>query len=145
MAYLHTSTYFDIIHFSFGLASFLHIATGHLEYVIFYELKLLNHTMVFLLNYLSSFNPKSIFQQAAGALSELRPSSCLENKLLLFNNSLVQHRLLNHRDKDVRLLIGFCFIQVMRVVAPNPPYSDDDLKVLHYWQKCSPLIYLCLF
>ncbi|XP_068663367.1 sister chromatid cohesion protein PDS5 homolog B isoform X2 [Aristolochia californica] len=69
-----------------------------------------------------------LLRQAAGALSELGQSSSLDHALKPLNDSLVQQNLLQHKDKDVRLLLAVCFTEIMRVLAPNPPYSDEILK-----------------
>jgi sister chromatid cohesion protein PDS5 len=68
-------------------------------------------------------------------------SSSLLDALNALNKSLVQITLLKHRDKDVKLLIGFCFIEVLWILAPDPPFSDENIKVfnsyapllLEYW------------
>lgn len=53
------------------------------------------------------------------------------------SKSLVQTNLLNHRDKDVKLLVAVCFIEVMRVLAPDPPFSDEIFKVLNSHGTCT--------
>ncbi|CAO1944277.1 unnamed protein product [Urochloa humidicola] len=69
-----------------------------------------------------------LLKQAENALSELSQSSSLQDALNALSNSLVQTTLLNHKDKDVKLLVAVCFIEVMRVLAPDPPFSDEILK-----------------
>lgn len=51
-------------------------------------------------------------------------------------DALIQPGLLKHKDKDVRLLVTACISEIMRIVAPDAPYSDDILKVVH----CLPSI-----
>ncbi|OEL37949.1 hypothetical protein BAE44_0001036 [Dichanthelium oligosanthes] len=70
----------------------------------------------------------SYLQQAETALSEFSQSSSLQDALHPLSKSLVQTTLLNHKDKDVKLLVAVCFIEVMRVLAPDPPFSDEILK-----------------
>ena len=43
--------------------------------------------------------------------------------------ALVKPQYLKHKDKDVRLLTAFCCSECLRIYAPEPPYSDPDLKV----------------
>ncbi|CAO2182211.1 unnamed protein product [Urochloa humidicola] len=69
-----------------------------------------------------------LLKQAENALSELSQSSSLQDALNALSKSLVQTTLLNHKDKDVKLLVAVCFIEVMRVLAPDPPFSDEILK-----------------
>lgn len=72
-----------------------------------------------------------LLQQAESALSEFSQSSSLQDPLHALSKSLVQTTLLNHKDKDVKLLVSVCFIEVMRVLAPDPPFSDEILKVFN--------------
>ena len=37
--------------------------------------------------------------------------------------------LLQHADKDVRLLVAICIAEIFRVRAPEPPFEEKDLKV----------------
>ncbi|GJM92438.1 hypothetical protein PR202_ga08912 [Eleusine coracana subsp. coracana] len=69
-----------------------------------------------------------LLKQAENALSEFSQSSSLQDALHALNKSLVQTTLLKHRDKDVKILVAVCFIEVMRVLAPDPPFSDENLK-----------------
>ena len=43
------------------------------------------------------------------------------------STQLVSPRLLAHHDKDVRLLTTCCIVDVLRIFAPEAPYSEDDL------------------
>ncbi|KAJ1286407.1 hypothetical protein BS78_03G350000 [Paspalum vaginatum] len=69
-----------------------------------------------------------LLKQAESALSEFNQSSSLLDALHALSKSLIQTTLLNHKDKDVKLLVAVCFIEVMRVLAPDPPFSDEILK-----------------
>ncbi|XP_058091316.1 sister chromatid cohesion protein PDS5 homolog B [Magnolia sinica] len=69
-----------------------------------------------------------LLRQAAGALSELSQSRSLQRAIEPLNESLFRHKLLQHKDKDVRLLVAVCFSEIIRVLAPDPPYDDETLK-----------------
>ncbi|CAA6667666.1 unnamed protein product [Spirodela intermedia] len=69
-----------------------------------------------------------LLKKAASALSELRQSSSLQHAIAPLSNSLVQKKLLQHKDKDVRILLAVCFSEIIRVLAPTPPFSDQILK-----------------
>ncbi|WVZ68025.1 hypothetical protein U9M48_017016 [Paspalum notatum var. saurae] len=69
-----------------------------------------------------------LLKQAESALSEFNQSSSLLDALHALSKSLIQTTLLSHKDKDVKLLLAVCFIEVMRVLAPDPPFSDEILK-----------------
>jgi sister chromatid cohesion protein PDS5 len=64
-------------------------------------------------------------------------SSSLSDALNALNKSLVQITLLKHRDKDVKLLVAVCFIEVMWILAPDAPFSDENIKVFN---SCVPLL-----
>lgn len=69
-----------------------------------------------------------LLKEAESALSELSQSSSLHDTLRPLSKSLVQTTLLSHKDKDVRLLVAVCFIEVMRILAPDPPFTDEIFK-----------------
>lgn len=68
-------------------------------------------------------------QQAESALSELSQSSSLQTALEPIITSVVQNNLLQHKDKDVRLLVAACLTEIIRVLAPDPPFNDEIFKV----------------
>jgi sister-chromatid-cohesion protein PDS5 len=59
-------------------------------------------------------------QQSPPSSTILAMKACLD--------ALVDPALLRHKDKDVRLLVALCISEIMRIVAPDAPYSDDCLK-----------------
>lgn len=46
------------------------------------------------------------------------------------SDALVSLPLLRHKDKEVGLLVAICISEIMRIVAPDAPYSDETLKVV---------------
>jgi sister-chromatid-cohesion protein PDS5 len=79
-------------------------------------------------------------QQVANALSEIeQPSSReaakkleatkkLEVAIKPLSKAIVQS-LLQHKDKEVRLLVAICISEIFRVMAPEPPFEDKYLRV----------------
>ncbi|XP_057974992.1 sister chromatid cohesion protein PDS5 homolog B isoform X2 [Malania oleifera] len=67
-------------------------------------------------------------RQAASALSELDQSSSLKSAIRPLSASLVKRVLLQHKDKDVRLLMAICLSEIIRILAPEPPFSDNILR-----------------
>ncbi|KAL7117964.1 hypothetical protein ACP275_03G105700 [Erythranthe tilingii] len=65
-----------------------------------------------------------LLKQAASAFGKLQQSKSLEVSVKPLSDSLVMHGLLDHKDKDVRHLVGRCLCEVLRVLAPNPDFSD---------------------
>eukprot|EP00271_Cylindrocystis_brebissonii_P003825 TRINITY_DN15069_c0_g1_i1.p1 TRINITY_DN15069_c0_g1~~TRINITY_DN15069_c0_g1_i1.p1 ORF type:complete len:1860 (-),score=488.09 TRINITY_DN15069_c0_g1_i1:1015-6594(-) len=62
--------------------------------------------------------------QSAGPSTTSTIKPCVE--------AIVEPQYLNHKDKDVRLLVAFCCSEAMRVFAPDPPYSDPALKEIFH-------------
>lgn len=77
---------------------------------------------------LLSFN----LQQAVGYLSELdqSPSASVLESMQPFINAIIKPELLQHQDRDVKLLVATCICEITRITAPEAPYSDDVLKVI---------------
>lgn len=46
-----------------------------------------------------------------------------------FFNGIAKPELLNHQDRDVKLLVATCICEITRITAPEAPYSDDVLRV----------------
>eukprot|EP01138_Halocafeteria_seosinensis_P009211 gb/GECG01009413.1/.p1 GENE.gb/GECG01009413.1/~~gb/GECG01009413.1/.p1 ORF type:complete len:1491 (+),score=198.69 gb/GECG01009413.1/:1-4473(+) len=44
------------------------------------------------------------------------------------SKQLVERQLLKHNDKDVRMLVACCIVDILRIYAPDAPYSDVQLK-----------------
>ena len=44
-------------------------------------------------------------------------------------DALIKPSLLKHQDEDVRLLVIKCICEIIRIGAPDAPFSDDTLKV----------------
>jgi sister chromatid cohesion protein PDS5 len=43
---------------------------------------------------------------------------------------LVDRALLQHKDKGVRSYVAMCIVEVLRICAPDAPFSASQLKVL---------------
>lgn len=70
-------------------------------------------------------------QHASTLLAELdqSPPQSTHNAMKGISSALVSPALLRHKDKEVGLLVAICISEIMRIVAPDAPYSDDTLKV----------------
>lgn len=71
-----------------------------------------------LINYLNELH-KSLSQLSQEIVD--RPKGLKQTAL-----QLVSPKLLNHTDKDVRVLCTCCIVDVLRVFAPEAPYSNED-------------------
>jgi hypothetical protein len=74
----------------------------------------------------------NLLPQAASMLEDVEqsppPSTIFAMKGC--SDALVDPTLLGHKDKDVGVLVALCISEIMRIVAPDAPYSDDCLKVV---------------
>lgn len=72
-------------------------------------------------------------QQGAIYLCELdqSPPKSMVQSLQPLLNALVKPELLKHQDREVKLFVAACICEITRITAPEAPYDDDVLKVLH--------------
>lgn len=80
-------------------------------------------------------------QQVATALSQVEQPSpedarrtCavgnLEKAVAPLRDTIVNHSLWKHSDKDVRILVAICASELFRLLAPEPPFEDRNIRVL---------------
>lgn len=71
-------------------------------------------------------------QLVASQLQDIEQSAPekTKNQIKQCATSIMKPQYVKHKDKDVRLLVAFCCSEAMRIFAPEPPYSDTELKVL---------------
>jgi hypothetical protein len=58
-------------------------------------------------------------QPGQGVLSALQPSI----------DALVDPSLLKHKDKDIQVLVASCISEILRIVAPDAPFTDETWEV----------------
>ncbi|CAM6002717.1 unnamed protein product [Sphagnum balticum] len=75
-----------------------------------------------------------LLRQAASLLAEVEqsPQPSTVTALKGCSESLVLVNLLRHKDKDVKLLVALCISEIMRILAPDAPYSDECLKEIFH-------------
>lgn len=44
--------------------------------------------------------------------------------------ALVATRLMRHADRKVKVLVASCIAEIVRITAPEAPYTDDQMKVV---------------
>ncbi|XP_024361717.1 sister chromatid cohesion protein PDS5 homolog A isoform X2 [Physcomitrium patens] len=68
--------------------------------------------------------------QSSALLAELdqSPPQSTHNAMKGCSEALVSPALLRHKDNEVGLLVAICLSEIMRIVAPDAPYSDETLK-----------------
>ncbi|KAF6152763.1 hypothetical protein GIB67_004592 [Kingdonia uniflora] len=69
-----------------------------------------------------------LLRKAEDAFPALGQSASLKYAIEPLSESLIKHKLLQHKDKDVRVLVASCFCQIIRILAPDPPFSDEILR-----------------
>ncbi|XP_039137720.1 sister chromatid cohesion protein PDS5 homolog A isoform X2 [Dioscorea cayenensis subsp. rotundata] len=65
-----------------------------------------------------------LLKQAESALSGFGQALSPREVVRQLRESLVKNDLLRHKDKDVKLLIAACVSEIIRLLAPEPPFSD---------------------
>lgn len=53
----------------------------------------------------------------------------MQNALIPTKKALVSSDLLTHPDSDVRVSVVSCLTEIVRITAPEAPYTDDQMKV----------------
>lgn len=71
-------------------------------------------------------------QEAGVCLSELdqSPPATVLKSIQPFLDAVIKPEILNHQDKDVKLLVASCVSEITRITAPEAPYSDNIMKVI---------------
>ncbi|CAA0827902.1 ARM repeat superfamily protein [Striga hermonthica] len=64
-----------------------------------------------------------LLKQASSSFQELKNSESLKCSVKPISDSLIKHGLLDHKDRDIRILVGICLCEIIRVLAPNPDFS----------------------
>ncbi|KAI7735718.1 hypothetical protein M8C21_010882 [Ambrosia artemisiifolia] len=59
---------------------------------------------------------------------EQKPSTSMKNALVPVIWALGDNKLLRHPDVDVNILVSCCFCEILRINAPDSPYSYEQLK-----------------
>ncbi|GFP89800.1 sister chromatid cohesion protein pds5 homolog a [Phtheirospermum japonicum] len=64
-----------------------------------------------------------LLQQAESAFPQLKQSESLKLPVKPMSDSLIKHGLFDHKDRDIRVLVGTCLCEIIRVLAPDPGFS----------------------
>ncbi|GLJ13664.1 hypothetical protein SUGI_0217810 [Cryptomeria japonica] len=72
----------------------------------------------------------NILQEAAGCLFKVEqsPSAAVLTTIKTLGHALIRPDIFQRDDRDVRLLVVACISEIMRITAPDTPYSDDVLR-----------------
>lgn len=72
----------------------------------------------------------SLLEKAEKLLTKVRqqPPRSTGDALLPVMKALVTDDLLRHVDVNVQVALASCINELTRITAPNPPYSDDEMK-----------------
>ncbi|XP_019095474.1 PREDICTED: sister chromatid cohesion protein PDS5 homolog A-like [Camelina sativa] len=68
-----------------------------------------------------------LLKESAVCLSELEqsPPPAVLKSIQPFLDAVIKPEILNHQDKDVKLLVASCISEITRITAPEAPYSDN--------------------
>ncbi|KAM7514857.1 hypothetical protein LguiA_004440 [Lonicera macranthoides] len=69
-----------------------------------------------------------LLRKVASAFLEIKHSESLKPTIKPLSDSLVNHGLLRHSDKDVKLLVAICMCDIIRLQAQDLEFSDSVLR-----------------
>lgn len=85
----------------------------------------------------------------ANELREMDQEEIDQSSFTKVAKELASQHLLGHKDKGVRALTGCCLVDVLKLCAPNAPFSGSQLKVcwalrqrVKMWLTISGYIYI---
>ena len=52
----------------------------------------------------------------------------MQDALLPSMKALVTNELLRHAEMDVKVSVASCIIEITRIIAPDTPYDDEQMK-----------------
>ena len=62
------------------------------------------------------------------AYVEQEPSKSMRDALLPSVKALITDKLLRHAEMDVKVSVVSCIIEITRIIAPDAPYKDEQMK-----------------
>ncbi|KAK7854265.1 sister chromatid cohesion protein pds5 [Quercus suber] len=76
------------------------------------------------------------------------PSKSMQDALLPSMKALVTNELLRHAEMDVKVLVASCITEITRIIAPDTPYDDEQMKeifqlILAAFKKISHVSICC--
>ncbi|CAM8937206.1 unnamed protein product [Rhodiola kirilowii] len=66
--------------------------------------------------------------ETAKALSGLNQNPAIEPAIKPISTYLFDHGLVQHKDRDIKLLVAICLTEIIRILAPEPPFTDHDFR-----------------
>lgn len=62
-------------------------------------------------------------------LSDLDQENVVVDSLVKVSKDLAHHQLLTHKDKGVRAYTACCIVDILKLCAPDAPFTPSQLKV----------------
>jgi sister-chromatid-cohesion protein PDS5 len=62
-------------------------------------------------------------------LAEMEQNNVDTGSLVKVSKELASHQLLTHKDKGVRAYTACCVVDILKLCAPNAPFTPSQLKV----------------
>ncbi|CAM8946029.1 unnamed protein product [Rhodiola kirilowii] len=66
--------------------------------------------------------------ETSKALSGLNQNPAIEPAIKPISTYLFKHGLVQHKDRDIKLLVAICLTEIIRILAPEPPFTDHDFR-----------------
>ncbi|XP_065865445.1 sister chromatid cohesion protein PDS5 homolog E-like [Euphorbia lathyris] len=76
----------------------------------------------------------SVLDRVEVHLKKVNQSACgtMVAAVSPLRNALVSDKLLKHSDTDVKVSVAVCISEIMRITAPDAPYSDEQMKEIFH-------------
>lgn len=62
-----------------------------------------------------------------------------KDSLTKVSKELVAHNLIGHKDKGVKAFVAACLVDILRICAPNAPFTHAQLKVSSFGSGYLPV------
>jgi len=66
-------------------------------------------------------------------LSDMEQDRVDKDSLADVANSLAQRNLLQHKEPPIKAYVASCLVEILRLCAPDAPFTEDQLKVRLRW------------
>ncbi|KAL9683642.1 hypothetical protein QQ045_015467 [Rhodiola kirilowii] len=73
-------------------------------------------------------NVRRFLTETSKALSGLNQNPAIEPAIKPISTYLFKHGLVQHKDRDIKLLVAICLTEIIRILAPEPPFTDHDFR-----------------
>jgi sister chromatid cohesion protein PDS5 len=71
----------------------------------------------------------SRLERLSKELTDMDQDTADKDSLIKVADALGQRNLIAHKDAGVKAKVACCLVEILRICAPNAPFTEDQLKV----------------